>query len=289
MNDNRIAVLMTCYNRKEKTIACLTRLNAQENIENNLIKVFLVDDGSTDGTRDAVMSQFSDVEIIEGDGNLFWCGGMRKAFGIALKQVFDFYLWLNDDTMLNKDALSILLKTYYLLKRKTGRDVIIVGSVRDGSSLTYGGSLLGPWWNPTHYKMVEPSTVPQPCDLFHGNCVLISGQVSELTGNMSDLYIHGPGDKDYALRAAEKGFDSWICPGFIGTCSRNNLIERWKDKKLSIKERVDALNHPVVIARVKDWIVYSRKYHKILYPYFWALSTLRLQCPKLYLILKTLR
>ena len=45
-----IAVLLTCHNRKEKTVACLTELYNCTIPANYAFEVFLVDDGSTDGT-----------------------------------------------------------------------------------------------------------------------------------------------------------------------------------------------------------------------------------------------
>ena len=46
-----IAVLIACHNRKYKTVKCLQKLYSQNNTENIKFKVFLVDDGSTDGTE----------------------------------------------------------------------------------------------------------------------------------------------------------------------------------------------------------------------------------------------
>src|SRR5215213_1125781 len=100
-----LAVLITCHNRRAKTIACLDALFTQARFAGGF-RVFLVDDGSTDGTREAVEAQFSNVTILRGNGTLFWCGGMRKAFAAAAPSDPDHYLWLNDDTRLDPDALS---------------------------------------------------------------------------------------------------------------------------------------------------------------------------------------
>jgi glycosyltransferase involved in cell wall biosynthesis len=48
----KIAVLITCHNRIQKTQTCLKSLFKQKKIENINLKVFLVDDGSTDGTKE---------------------------------------------------------------------------------------------------------------------------------------------------------------------------------------------------------------------------------------------
>jgi len=111
MTRDRIAVLITCHNRKPKTLACLTALFNQTPPSSATTDVYLVDDGSTDGTAEEVHQAYPQVKILQGDGSLFWNGGMRKAFSEALKYDYDYYLWLNDDTILYPEAIASLLTT----------------------------------------------------------------------------------------------------------------------------------------------------------------------------------
>ena len=62
----QLAVLLTCFNRKATTLRCLEQLNKQ-NITASM-DVFLCDDGSTDGTSDAIKKLFPQVYIIKGSG-----------------------------------------------------------------------------------------------------------------------------------------------------------------------------------------------------------------------------
>jgi GT2 family glycosyltransferase len=84
----RLAVLMTCFNRKEMTLEALRSLFSQKQVEDLNVTVYLVDDGSRDGTSQAVAERFPRVSILQGDGSLFWNGGMRKAFAEALTANF---------------------------------------------------------------------------------------------------------------------------------------------------------------------------------------------------------
>lgn len=74
-----IAALLTVYNRKEKTLACLRELFAQNIPDNYILNVYLTDDGCTDGTPEAIAIEFPSVHIIKGDGSLFWNRGMYAA------------------------------------------------------------------------------------------------------------------------------------------------------------------------------------------------------------------
>ena len=86
-----IAVILTCFNRKEKTVQCLRHLFAAASQYNTghadgeevHLSIFLTDDGCTDGTADAVKEECEgqELHIIQGDGKCYWAGGMRLAWG----------------------------------------------------------------------------------------------------------------------------------------------------------------------------------------------------------------
>jgi GT2 family glycosyltransferase len=67
-----IAVLLTCHNRKEKTLSCLTALFNCIVPDGYGFNVFLVDDACTDGTAEAIKEKFPQVNIIQETGNLCW-------------------------------------------------------------------------------------------------------------------------------------------------------------------------------------------------------------------------
>ena len=68
----------------------------------------------------------------------YWAAGMAVAEQTAVRGNPGFLLWLNDDTILDQDALSRLLATADLHP-----GAIVVGATRDPLSgdLTYGGRL----------------------------------------------------------------------------------------------------------------------------------------------------
>jgi len=53
-----LAVLLTCHNRKDKTVECLSSLYTCIVPQGYSFDVFLVDDGSTDGTNETISEQF---------------------------------------------------------------------------------------------------------------------------------------------------------------------------------------------------------------------------------------
>jgi len=234
-----IAVLMTCHNRKDKTLACLESLFQAELPLGVYIDVFLVDDGSTDGTRQAIQEKYPTVHIIQGNGNLYWNRGMHLAWETACKQEdYDFYLWLNDDTILIENALEELL--YGSLEKKDA--AIICGVTRESETdakITYGGFLLT-----ENKNKIIPNGTLQSCDFFNGNVVLIPRVVYEKTGCLDSYFQHAFGDFDYGLRANKKGVKSYISTTVIAYCEANRKEQSWKNRHISLVERWRKFNLP---------------------------------------------
>jgi GT2 family glycosyltransferase len=221
----RIAAVLTAYNRREMTLACLRSLRAQAG-EDVLLDIVVVDDASTDGTSDALAAEFPDVAVLQGDGQLYWNGGMIRAFAAAIERDYDAYLWMNDDTTLDDDALARLVRTWRTLEARGEPAAIVVGTTRDPHSgaLTYGGRTRRNPSRPLQFDMVEPGDdEPQPCETMNGNCVLIPRAVVARVGNLDPGYRQKMGDLDYGLRAQREGCSVWVAPGTVGTCPRNQM------------------------------------------------------------------
>jgi len=236
-----IAVLMTCHNRRETTIACLDALFGSDPLHDASLEVFLVDDGSIDGTAEAVKKCYPEVHLILGDGNLFWNRGMHLAFERAMQIGFDAYLWLNDDTMLRRQAIQNLLQTKL---SESGGEAIVTGAVcdHDTGNSTYGGArYLDPVFRPFLCEVVLPNGLPQEVDVINGNVVLIPNSIARKLGNIDPVFEHGMGDTDYAMRARKLDVKILITADYVGTCSVNGTEGTYRDKNLSLKARISQL------------------------------------------------
>ena len=80
-------VLLTCFNRKLKTLEALNNLFLAYNKISNLyfMQVYLTDDKSTDGTSMAVKANFPEVKIIKGSA-LYIGPEMRNSWNEAKKK-----------------------------------------------------------------------------------------------------------------------------------------------------------------------------------------------------------
>jgi len=267
----RIAVLMTCFNRRDKTLACLESLFGQCLPERYTLHVFLVDDGSTDGTAEAVLARFPEVTVIRGDGNLYWNGGMRASMGMAMAHGHDFYLWMNDDTRLYPHALDTLLSTFVNLRERHGTPAIVVGSTRDPATgkTSYGGRRRTNNWQPLHYMLLDPAAEPIPCDTMNGNCVLIPAAVAEVVGNLESAFVHSMGDWDYGYRAAAAGFPLYIAPGYMGECHNDARDRDARAGLLTLRDRWRKVTGPKGLP-FRAWMVYTRRYAGPFWFLYWV-------------------
>lgn len=271
-NEPRVAAILTAYNRKHLTLSCLRSLAAQRG-HGAVVDMYVVDDGSTDGTSAAVAEEFPEAVLLRGDGSLFWGGGMRLAFGTALARDYDHYLWLNDDTSLQDTTLAVMLRTERELRERGEPAAIVAGTTRDPATgvLTYGGRRRPDRLRPLRFDLIPPGTVPRQCETMNGNCVLIPRAVARTVGNIDPAYVQQMGDYDYGLRARVAGFGVWIVPGTVGTCapqpprrtdeqSLTNEIRRlWSIKQLA----------------PKSWRTFARRWAGPAWPLYWASPYLR--------------
>ena len=233
-----IAVLLTVFNRKRETLNCLENLFKQVIPNGYSLDVYLVNDGCTDGTPEAVAEQFPQVNIIHAEGNLFWNRGMHLAWTTAAKtKDYDDYLWLNDDTILNQGAIEILLQT----AKETKNNAIVVGTtsaVENKEQVTYGGRSF-------KEGLLAPQKQAQACDYFNGNMVLIPNAVYKIVGTHDPVFHHALGDFDYGLRAAKLGVQSFVAPGFLGKCDVHTSLPTWCNPKKTFKQRWKAFRSPL--------------------------------------------
>jgi GT2 family glycosyltransferase len=255
-----IAVAMACFNRRDKTLRCLRSL-MQCNTENVSIRLHIVDDGSSDGTAEAILAEFPQAYLLQGSGSLFWGGGMRAAMGSAIQHPFDYILWLNDDVTLQQDAIQRLLTAYSSVQAVPPGLHVIAGAMREpGSSrLSYGGFNRRNAWNPASLSQIGPSDdAPTRCDTFNGNCVLIPAAVAATLGPNDAAYPHQLGDIDYGYRLARAGGQVWLAPGFVGECASNPRMSTWHNAR-GIMAKLKLLNSPLGLPP-KAWLTFMYRW-----------------------------
>jgi GT2 family glycosyltransferase len=230
---NQFAVLLTCFNRKENTLPCLKQLfYLHQNID-----VYLVDDNSTDGTGEAVATQFPQVYLIKGTGDLFWNRGMHTAWQAASQKDYDFYLWLNDDVLLYENCFSELLSC-----SKINSDQAIICGIIESSSKDRIRVMI------TIKDLVSNGQL-NPIQYMNGNVVLVPKKVYKAVGNLDIVFHHDLGDVDYGLRAAKLKIGVFTTRVAIASGQANSIC-RERQNKTTLQKRFKKLYSPLVIQKI---------------------------------------
>ena len=283
MTIERIAILLTCHNRKNKTISCLKSLYKATNLSKHKIQfdIYLVDDGSTDGTSEEISKDFSEINITKGSGDLFWSGGMRLAWKTALMQNkdYDSFLLLNDDVILTDDFIASLFLTHEFCLKQYNQSGIYVCSTKDeiNSEISYGGTLITHRGLKIKSNLVEPLDVPVPCTMANANILMVTDSVVRAIGILDNRYIHQFGDYDYTLMASEHRIPVLVCPGFGGICGDDHG-NSWLSSNSSLKDRINYLFSPLGLG-YNEQLYYLKKHFKYQFPYYFSLLWLKTLFP----------
>ena len=281
----RAALLLTCFNRKDKTLSCIKSIFSQLPVKDLEIEIYLVDDGSTDGTSDAITNAFPTVRILRGNGSLYWNGGMNMAWRDALNDRFDCYIWINDDVDLKPDAFLTMLEAFYDGYADCGTEPVIVGSFceSDSDKHTYGGFSAERTFGGMTTKRIIPNGHIRKCDTFNGNLVLVPHSVVKSVGILDDRYTHAFGDKDYGFKCMKNNIPMYIAADYVGQCSRNDVKGTWLDPTLPLADRYRKLLLPTGLppdeyfyscrkrcGNVVCTITLVKLYLRLLFPKFWS-------------------
>ena len=277
-NYYKTAVLLTCHNRRKKTISCLNSFYKSIIPKEYLFEIFLIDDGSTDGTSEAVKELFPQIFVIRSSGNLYWNQGMRLAWETASKSAdFDFYLWLNDDVLLYEFSISHILNCYQEALNEDKKPSIITGACKtseENEEFSYGGR--------TKSGPVIPNGKIQMCNYINGNLVLVPKTIFQQIGILSPDYRHNFGDFDYGLRTQFAGYKCYTTKIYVALCPNSKEMPAWCNPRTPFQERIKLWSHPkgpnlkeyyIFLKRSYGsiWIIYAirtsvKAYFKIIFP-----------------------
>lgn len=261
-----VTAMLTCFNRCKDTVNCVRSL-VQGNPDIKF-KFIITDDHSSDGTAEALGTLPYQIVVLEGNGQLFWNGGMRKALQYALdsSDKTQYYMLVNDDVTFYPKAIEKMIERNICYPES-----VIVGSTQDKTgNISYGGvKLLSKHF--ARFAIVEPSQKYEMCDTFNGNCVLIPHKVFEQIGNLDPVYRHSMSDYDYGMHIRKMGFSIYNTAEHVGICNDNQVSGSWRDASLSRRQRLEKKESPKGLPR-RDWYHFIRKNYGVASAFYHSLT-----------------
>lgn len=243
----RILAIFTCFNRRELTKRGVETLAFNKEVQFDFVAV---DDASTDGTVEMLRQQPFQIDIVEGDGSLFWNGGMHRAIEYAKKNCpdYEYYMLMNDDTKFFPGIFDEILPTLQ-------KDTVVVGALcNDQGELSYGGVK---YTRGIKYDKLGPESSKVCCSTFNANCVIVPHDIFMQVG-IDPFYKHSIGDFDYGLQISRLGYEIHVFPKYVGQCNDNSLAKTWQDRSLPRRERL-RLKESKKGLPADDWFHYLKK------------------------------
>lgn len=103
-----VVIIVLTWNQRDLTLACLESLKGMD-YPSDRLKIVVVDNGSSDGTAEALIDQYPEVVLLANNDNLGFAEGNNVGLRYALRQDAEYIMLLNNDTIVNVDLLEHLL------------------------------------------------------------------------------------------------------------------------------------------------------------------------------------
>jgi GT2 family glycosyltransferase len=240
MKNKRVEIVTPVHNRRELTLQCLKSLSRIDRAGLD-VHIVVVDDGSTDGTSDAIRRDYPEVEIVQGDGNLWYTAGTNLGIETALKYNPDYVLCINDDSIFDEKFLQRMIEC----AEKHPRSVI--GALLLLWDTPHKIFQVSPKWNMwrggwRHWQEQTVWTIPQKTwevELIVGNCILYPVQVFKENGLMNPSKLAQYGDAEFTPRIRKNGWRLLIEPRARVFCQPNYAPV--KVLKLPLRKRINLL------------------------------------------------
>ncbi|MBQ9359835.1 MAG: glycosyltransferase family 2 protein [Lachnospiraceae bacterium] len=249
-----ITVLFTCHNRIDATRKCVNSLDDP----GFNIRYVAVDDGSTDGTGEMLKGfareRQRELELIQGDGTLYWAGGMRLAMEHLQNQLKagDYLLLVNDDV----DFFGEVIKKMLAIARENKNCCIVGATCDESGAITHGGLLYDTKRFRT--KRIDIDSDSLICDVADMNAFLIPYSIFKVMGAFDRHYSHSMADYDYCFELKRRGYKTLMTDFYVGLCKSNEVYGTWRDSDLSIYRRL-CLKHSPKGLPFKEWFYYINK------------------------------
>jgi GT2 family glycosyltransferase len=221
--ETKVALVIPVFNRRATTLRALRSLSRIDK-HGICVRVFVVDDASTDGTGEAVRQNFPDIELISGSGDLHYAGGTNLGIEAALFWQPDFIVIMNDDAVFHEEFLQRLIATANANPRS------VVGALLLLWDEPHKVFQVGPKWQTLKggWQMPEDLTafsVPQTAfevDCIVGSCVLLPVEAIKECGLLdARRFPYGWGDAQYLTRIRKAGWKLFVEPKAYVWCEPN--------------------------------------------------------------------
>ena len=239
-----IFVVILTYNGYQDTSSCLKSLPILLDRSYRLHTV-LVDNGSKQKELSALKLFLSrnksivnecHIKLLENGKNLGFAKGNNAGIRYSLDHEADFILLLNNDTIIEMNFLSNLLK----LNEAISSPVVKFREFKDKPKMMYDLGGFVNWWTGRTYHINAykedlnkyTGKGPLEAEYVAGCCMLIRRDVFDAIGLLDEKYFIYFEDVDFCISAEKKGFKVIVDPKSVIYHKLGGSMDRWSKRAI---------------------------------------------------------
>jgi GT2 family glycosyltransferase len=202
---NSVAVVIINWNSGDRTANCLRSLTK---LTYRRRKLILVDNGSSDGSREALEREFTDVDVVRNPTNLGFTGGVNAGFRRARLLGVDYYLALNNDTVVAPDLLDLLIEVAESDPNIGGLNPMML-YMQPADRIWHARGHYNWWTGLSRSDAGRPAafaTKVEDVDFLTGCALMVRAPAAERVGLLDDRFFIYCEDLDYSRRLLDAGY-----------------------------------------------------------------------------------
>ncbi len=210
--DPKVSIIILNWNSKEDTLECLESVYR---IDYPNYEVIVVDNGSADGSAEAIRNKFRDVVLIVNKTNLGFCGGNNIGIKHALNNGAEFLLILNNDTVVEPSIIRELKKVVDSDK-EIGAVSPLIAYYHKPQLMQFFGSKID-WGNGDMFRQYDIKDVVSTdgiwnIDFVTGCAMFCRRGVIETVGFLDEKFFAYYEDTDWSVRCQKIGLRTVLYP-----------------------------------------------------------------------------
>ena len=269
-----IYVLIPIHNSIEETMKCLNCIDKQTYTD---YEVVIINDGSTDKSREVIKEKYPEVTILEGDGNMWWAGALHAGIEYVLEKAFnfDYVLMLNNDLVFKPDYFEVLIH---------GADInpdTAVGSMckdqKTGSLVDSGVTIDWKRLNFTHREVLnDDDDFIRDVDVLSTRGLIVPVYIIKEIGNFIPNRIrHYLSDYEYTIRIKRYGWKLLTAKNAVVLLNTEvtGIHTKWTEK-LTTKSIFETIFSLKSSSNLKSWLwfIYTSCPWRYKAPCYWKIT-----------------
>lgn len=174
----RVEVVVLNWNGWRDTLACIASLQQQDYPN---FGVIVVDNGSTDGSPEHILSRQPTVELFQTGANLGFGGGCNAGMRQALGRGADFIWLINSDSTADVSALSEMVRVAEKSSLIGAVGSVLYETDNTGQIQLWGGGKVRLWCGHSHHQLQ-----PAQLDFVSGASMLLRCEALDAIGLFDD-------------------------------------------------------------------------------------------------------